>query len=95
MSEQVRPGIFHRASKFEGFYKDLDKPIKETVDEILKAMAANYAASWLDAKIMAGYSGKWRFTVNGQYRIVANKRDGVEEFDLEFVGTKNQFKKKY
>ena len=95
MASSPRPATFHRPNKFESYYKDLDKPIRETVDEVLMALATDYAADWLRGEKMKGYADKWRWWVNGQYRIVANKRKDVEEFDLEFVGTKNEFKKKY
>jgi hypothetical protein len=90
-----RPATFHRSSKFDSYYKALDKPIRETVDKVLAALAVNCAADWLNGRKMVGYQDKWRWWVNGQYRIVADKRKDVEEFDLEFVGTKNEFKKKY
>jgi hypothetical protein len=50
MPERARPARFYRTSKFESYYKDLDKPIRETVDQILKALEVNYASDWLDPK---------------------------------------------
>ncbi len=89
-----RPAIVHRAKKFKSSHAKLPYDIQETVDAMIKLMEKDWTDDFLDKKKMGGYPAKWRFKVNAQYRMTADKLDG-DEFILEFVGTKNEFKKRY
>lgn len=89
-----RPAKVVRLSSFEGFLRNISQDVARTVEAKIKAMEKDWTDPWLDKRKMGGYDSKWRFKVNSQYRMVAEKKEG-DEFHLEFVGTKNQFKKRY
>lgn len=94
MTAPLRPARLFRTSKFEAAFSKLPKEIQETTHRKIQAMERDWTDSWLDRKKMRGYENKWRFKINGQYRLIAEKKAG-DEFELEFVGTKNQVKKMY